>query len=192
MQGDTIGRRGWEEKAASLPCMKTQRDHLTLQSESLPHRTKGKSDSCVKTLDDSLFGASLVKCNFRALSGISNKNLAFGASKMRIVFILFVDLTEVGKEMKFLWGYLGEGFICFKVNPWLQRGSQKPCSPPILHCGVWKGGGWGRLMGERSLSWPLLVRPIPRHLKAATKPSSILLPCFNFPPLFKQSRGLGF
>lgn len=53
------------EAAASLLLMKLRElDHLTLRFESLPYNTKGKILIHVKTLDDSLSGASLVKCNF--------------------------------------------------------------------------------------------------------------------------------
>ena len=52
---------------------------------------------------------------------------------MRTVFILFLDLTEVGEEMKFLSGCLGGGSVVggavhqlSRSNPGLQRGSQKP------------------------------------------------------------------
>lgn len=75
---------------------------------------------------------------------------------MRMVFILFVDLTEVGKEMKFLTGYLGEGVNLLKVV-WLQRGSETSPSPnPCpLHRGVWVGGGLGRAQ-ELPQSPPLI------------------------------------
>lgn len=71
------GGEGGERQLPPSPARDTA-CHPTLQCESLLHNTKGKCDSCVKTLDDSLFGASLVKCNFRALSVISNKILPLG------------------------------------------------------------------------------------------------------------------
>lgn len=73
---------------------------------------------------------------------------------MRIVFILSVDLTQVGKEMKFLSGYLGAGVICLKVKPLApERLTSTPAPVCPLHCGVWEGGGWDRprLTGGHSL-----------------------------------------
>lgn len=69
---------------------------------------------------------------------------------MRIVFILSVDLTEVGKEMKFLSGYLGGcvgGVICLKVKPLATERLPKTLS---AHCLV----GFGRVgAGTGPDSW---------------------------------------
>lgn len=141
-------------RASCLPPLReTQRDHLTLQFESLPHHTKGESDSCVKTLDDSLFGGLSCQTQFQGFVWNIKQNLAFGAGKRRIVFILFVALTEAGKEMKFLPGLPWRGgHLLQGQTPGSREAHKNPVCP--LHCGVWKGGGWDRprLTGGRSLS----------------------------------------
>ena len=90
-------------------------------------------------------GASLVKRNFRALYVISNKILPLG---LITVFILSPDLTEVGKEMKFLSGCLGEGVTCLQGQTLCSREAHK--SPLCLsHPGVW--GRADRQVGAQEL-----------------------------------------
>lgn len=81
---------------------------------------------------------------------------------MRIVFILSVDLTEVGKEMEFLTGCLGDGVNLLKVV-WLQRGSETSSPPTPAHfiVGFGRVGCWDRprIMGGLSLPNPSFHGP---------------------------------
>lgn len=83
-----------------LPLYKTQRAwsfYFTIWKLTLQHKRENPN-SCVKTLDDCYLGASLVKCNFRALSVISNKILPLGLRRWELSsFFLWIWLKWAKK-----------------------------------------------------------------------------------------------
>ena len=135
-------------------------------------------------------GPLLSNAIFKALSVISNKILPLGL--MRTVFFLFLDLTEVGEEMKFLGdclvGAVGVGSCspAFKVKPWAPEGLTKALSAwLILELGEEEQFGAPELWAFRGRFHSPLV--CPHH-------QGHLHPCrgFHLPPVLGQRRGMGF
>lgn len=72
---------------------------------------------------------------FQAFVCNIKQNRVSGPEKMRIVFILSLNLTDAGQEMKFVSGYYGGGgssHLPSGSNPWLWRCSQKASLPTAL------------------------------------------------------------
>lgn len=182
--------RGWERQPPPSSLWNRERawsSYLTIWKLTLQYKGKNP-DSCVKTLDDSLFGASLVKCNFRALSVISNKILPLGLIRWELSSFLLWIWLKWAEKWDFLSGCLGEGVT------WLQ--GQTPAPERLTKAlSAWITWGPGRASGENeaqelwatggTLLLPYSAAPPPN-------PPPLLLYCFNFPPLLKQSRRFGF
>lgn len=197
-QGDTLRRRGWREQLTPSSWNTKSLIILPYNLKAYLTTQRGKSSFMCQNLR--WFTIWSLSCQMQFQSFVCNikQNLAFGADKMRTVFILSLGLTEWAKKWSLYQATLERGSPAFKVKSLAPQEAHK--SPIYLHLsaarkvGAWTGPGlaaqgtWWRRWGgwfPFPLPWPFLLTHLLPPSATLPPPPPLL---FQFPTLIEAKQ----